>query len=293
MGTTASKPKNKTGKAVVQQKVETATKTGILSLREHKLVQVPDKVASLVNIRTLDLSKNKLTHLSGIQTLSKLKTLKCDENELRSQSLSVVSNLKNLQVLSLNKNKLGRAQLDSSPSKSASSTHKKRSGSTKFPPLPLGLKQLNLNSNFFTSVPSQVFSLAKLDKLDLSQNDLVAIPSSIAKLKLLTNLNLDNNNIVSLPEEVGEMKMLKSLSLQNNQIQVHTTRFSEQNPQPLPASLFTSTAIIDLNLTGNAMTNSQLNEFEGFPDFLERRQAVKSKNIYGGAMTDLSVCGLE
>ena len=35
------------------------------------------------------------------------------------------------------------------------------------------------------------------------------------------------------------------------------------------------------------------NEFEGFPSFLERRQKIKSKNIYGGALTDLAVCGLE
>ena len=133
----------------------------------------------------------------------------------------------------------------------------------------------------------------RLEALDLSHNDLASIPTSIAALKALTSINLDNNNIVSLPEEVGELKMLKSLSLKYNKIQVHTTRFSEQNPQPLPAALFTSTAIIDLNLTGNSMTNTELNEFEGFSDFLERRQAVKSKNLYGGAMTDLSACGLE
>ena len=86
---------------------------------------------------------------------------------------------------------------------------------------------------------------------------------------------------------------LKSLSLKNNKICVLNTSFTEKNPQPIPAELFTETPIIDLNLAGNRMTNTQLNEFKGFEEFLERRQKLKSKNIYGGALTDLGVCGLE
>jgi hypothetical protein len=41
-------------------------------------------------------------------------------------------------------------------------------------------------------------------------------------------------------------------------------------------------------LHGNHMTNTQLNQFEGFQDFLDRRQKVKSKT-----MMNLSVCGLK
>lgn len=44
MGTTSSKPTNKVGKKVVQQKLETASKTGVLSLREHKLENIPSEV---------------------------------------------------------------------------------------------------------------------------------------------------------------------------------------------------------------------------------------------------------
>lgn len=108
----------------------------------------------------------------------------------------------------------------------------------------------------------------------------------------LTELNLDNNVIVSLPNEVGQLQKLKTLSLRNNYIQVKSTNFSSTNPQPIPASVFESTLLIDLNLHGNNLSSTHLNEFEGFNVFLERRKKVKSKNLYGGALTDMSLCGL-
>jgi hypothetical protein len=40
----SSQPSNRTGKKVVDQKLENAKKTGVLSLREHKLENVPDRV---------------------------------------------------------------------------------------------------------------------------------------------------------------------------------------------------------------------------------------------------------
>lgn len=39
--------------------------------------------------------------------------------------------------------------------------------------------------------------------------------------------------------------------------------------------------------------STQLNEFEGYSEFLARREKVKSKDIYGGALTNLDVCGLK
>jgi len=100
------------------------------------------------------------------------------------------------------------------------------------------------------------------------------------------------NCIVSLPDEIGNLTKLKVLSLKSNNIHVDTIKFSPTNPQPLPSSLFTETLVIDLNLHGNKMTSKQLNEFDGFNAFLDRRHSVKSKNLYGGALTDLDMCGL-
>lgn len=107
----------------------------------------------------------------------------------------------------------------------------------------------------------------------------------------LTELNLDNNTIISLPKEVGQLQNLKVLSLKNNYIHV-----IKNNPQPIPASLFVDTPLIDLNLHGNnKLTSTELHDFDGFDAFLERRKKVKTKNLYGGAMmdSDTGLCGLK
>ena len=132
-----------------------------------------------------------------------------------------------------------------------------------------------------------------LEKLDLSDNELAAIPQEISNLIALNELILNRNLIVSLPESIGQLKKLKSLSLKDNKISVRNTAFSSNNPQPIPASLFSRTPLIDLNLHGNPLTSTELNQFEGFPDFLERREKVKTKDLYGGAMTSFDVCGLD
>jgi len=287
MGTGSSTPTNRTGKDVVRQKVENAQKTGVLSLQEHKLEEIPEKVFRLVNIRTLDVSKNKLKRLSpNLKLLTKLKSLNCDENKLQAGSLAPVTSLNKLQTLSAGGNQLGKPVVIQGQTKSPNV----------LPKLPPSLKQLKLDFNFLSNVPKQIFSsgLVKLEKLDLSKNMVAAVPGEIKNLVALEELNLDNNSIVALPEEIGQLKKLKALSLQYNSIRVTAADFSpETNPQPIPASLFADTPLIDLNLRGNKITSTQINGFDGFSDFLERRQQVKTKTIYGGALVNMDVCGLE
>jgi len=261
---------------VVAQKLETARKTNILSITEHGLEEIPPQVYQLTALRTLDISKNKIQSLGRISTLSELKSLNCDENALATSSLSLISKLSKLQTLSLGKNRL------------------ENPANRTFPALPPKLKQLKMPGNSFSSIPKQICNpKLPLEKLDLSSNNLAAIPPEIRNLASLIELNLDNNVIVSLPTEVGHLKKLKALSLKNNYIQVKSTHFSESNPQPIPASLFTDTLLIDFNLHGNKLTSTQLNEFDGFGVFMERRKKVKTKNLYGGALVDMSVCGLK
>jgi Leucine-rich repeat (LRR) protein len=212
--------------------------------------------------------------------LPNLKSLNCKENKL--PTLAPVSKLSNLQTLLAGNNVLGKPCVET-PLPDA------------VPPLPSALKQLALDNNFFSSIPLTVLSpsLSKLEKLDLSYNQLAALPAEISHLVKLEELKLDHNMIVALPEAVGMLSKLKTLSLKDNAISVSSTIFSGTNPQPLPASLFTDTPLIDLNLHGNRMTSTQLNQFDGFPAFLSRREKVKTKDLYGGAMTNFDVCGLE
>jgi Leucine-rich repeat (LRR) protein len=268
------------------QKLENAKKLGILSLSEHGLNEVPEQlfVPELKKLRTLDLSANNLTRLGNMGSLIELKSLNLDNNKLPPGSLAPVTSMTKLQNLSVCGNRLGK------PVAQDPSQARRQQLVEAVPELPPSLKQLNLASNFLSHVPRHILSprLIQLEKLDLSGNHLAVAPPEVANLVNLQELNLDNNAIVALPEEIGSMKKLKVLSLRNNQLRVTTTNFSDKNPQPLPKFLFTDTHLIDLNLHGNQMTNTQLNQFEGFQDFLDRRQKVKSKT-----MTNLDVCGLD
>ena len=228
------------------------------------------------------MSLNKLKRLGDrLAVLTELKSLNVDNNALVAGSLAPVAKLSKLQSLSAGGNKLGLHTADT-PSAAA------------LPTLPPSLKQIKLDANSFSTFPPQlILGLVRLEKLDLSHNNLASIPPDISALVSLTELNLDHNVIVALPATMGQLKQLKTLSLRSNQLRASNTSFSETNPQPLPASLFEDTPLIDLNLHDNPMTSTVLNQFEGYDKFLERREKIKSKDIYGGALTNLDVCGLK
>jgi Leucine-rich repeat (LRR) protein len=219
--------------------------------------------------------------LAGLdQFHTTLKTLNCDRNQLT--NVTTIGTLEKLQSLSLAHNQLGR------PDAVWPTTW------------PASLQQLSLASNGCSNIPLSLLlhaaapavtpppPLTKLVKLDLSCNQLAILPDEINQLSALEELNLDDNAIVGLSDAIGDLTRLKILSLRNNRLTVTSTLFNPAtNPQPLPSVLFTDTALIDLNLHGNQMTNTQLNQFDGFAAFLDRRQKVKSKT-----MTNFDVCGL-
>ncbi|GKY93116.1 hypothetical protein MPSEU_000279800 [Mayamaea pseudoterrestris] len=286
-----AQPINRSGQKATNQKLENARKLGVLSLSEHALTVIPKQVFELTNLRTIDLCKNKLSHLGPLGQLTELKSVNLDDNELHAGSLDGIVSLSKLQNLSVANNKLGLASTQSPkliPAGSASSHH-----STCVEPLaalPTSLKVINLSSNLLSLIPRALCSpsLSNLERIDLSCNSIAAIPIELTQLPNLIDLNLDKNMIESLPTEIGRLTKLKALSIRENKIQVQSTKFTDKSPQPLPKSLFEDTLLIDLNLHGNSMTNTQLNQFEGFQVFLDRRQKVKSKLI-----SNLDVCGLQ
>ncbi|KAL7581005.1 hypothetical protein ACA910_005814 [Epithemia clementina (nom. ined.)] len=300
MGNT--QPKNHVGKKATAQKLENAKKLGVLSLSEHGLEAIPNELfidEGFRKLRTLDLSINKLSSLGRLSLLGELKSLNLDRNALHAGSLSEISKLAKLQSLSCGNNQLGVvATPQSSKGRGAAKSppappavdRDNVSLAYSVPPLPVSLRQLTLAHNHLVRVPNQVTSptLVKVEMLDLSDNEIALIPPTISQLVGLEELRLDRNQISNLPDTMGELKKLKVLSLKNNKLTVRSTTFTANNPQPIPEVLFTETPLIDLNLHGNAMTNTQLNQFDGFQVFLERRQKVKSKT-----MTNLDVCGLD
>lgn len=259
----------------------------------------------------MDLSNNQLSLLNpSISNLKQLKSLNLESNKLIPGSVAALSQLTNLQTLSLGSNMLGRPVGATHNNNPAANVGKKIVGHLPHsnnpnsasmnhdplpPSLPSKLKSLKLNANYLSNVPKPIFQLHKLDKLDLSNNQLASLPVELGQnLTNLTELILDDNSIVSLPESVGKLVKLKVLSLKRNHISASNTQWNDTiNPQPLPASLFTDTPMIDLNLHENPMTSTQLNSMDGYSQFLERRKTVKTNALLGGALTNLDVCGLE
>ena len=272
-------PTNRTGKKETQDKLEKASKLGILSLSEHGLSSLPPEVFQLTSLRTLDASKNNLISLGRLHLLQELKSLNLDSNKLLTGSLGPVSSLTKLTTLSVKQNCLGDAVQSEFGNVPPSP----------LPPMPPSVKQLHLAENPLKSIPESLLtgSLVKLELLDLSSCGIKEVPLEIALLPALQSLDLDNNSIDFLPPNMGKLTKLKSLSLRNNKFTVTSTVFTDRNPQPIPQSLFADTSLIDLNLHGNSMTNTELNQFEGFQAFLDRRQKVKSKTL-----VNLSLCGL-
>jgi len=293
--TSSSKPKNKTGKSIVAQKLANASKLGVLSLSEHKLKKLPDKVLTVEKLTTLDLSKNSLTNgdrnLQEIPArLPKLKILNLDNNKLHCGSLPDLAPATNLQTLQLNHNSLGTQP---PASKSAGTSVAALLDSSPIPGLPSSLKTIQLTFNSLASIPTQLACahLTSLRVIDLSDNRLAGVlPPAMKVLIGLVELRLDRNSISGVSAgifEGGGWSKVKVLSLEDNQIK------SVGEPQSLPEQLFTSTCLHDLNLRNNPLQKRELMDFDGFDKFLSRRGDVKKKDLDGGAMADLSLCGLD
>ena len=189
MGAQNSKPPDR---------VENAEKTGVYARRAAGLTVVPEKVWTLGNLRTLDLSENKLATeaIKRLGGLSKLKTLSIDSNKLTSLPVEICT-LNDLTALSVANNSLASL------------------------PDALGalskLKTLNVARNALTALPESMCAMASLATLDASSNKLQSLPAGIGHLASLVSANLSNNHLGALPASgYSGLKRLKDLDLRQN-----------------------------------------------------------------------------
>lgn len=81
------------------------------------------------------------------------------------------------------------------------------------------LRELKLDYNFFSSLPTQINKLKQLSHLSVSQNNLKLIPHNVLLLgSSLEHLILNDNKIASIPSKIGGLYKLKTLFLHNNMI---------------------------------------------------------------------------
>lgn len=235
------------GNSVLKQHYETASKTGVLQISNHKLKEIPEDVFGLSEqLRNLDLSKNKISQIpEGISSLKLLKQLNLGTNNIHSLPGSV-TNLKKLELLNVSYNSI--SSLTDSFSNLSS------------------LKQIYLNGNKFKTFPKQLLGLQNLEVLDLSNNKMIEIPSGMSNL-YVTELNVSQNEISILSEDLNQAPRLKILRLEENCLSLDAI---------LP-SLLRDSKIHTINVDGNLFEPKQLASVEGYNEYTERYTAMKKK----------------
>jgi len=174
-----------------------AEKTGVFANRDKGLTEVPAKVFMIANLRTLDLSHNKIVKIpSRVNALApKLKALDLASNKL-SDLPHEICELKELQSLNVSGNALVAL------------------------PDALGalgkLKTLQLKGNKLGALPESMCALASLTQLDASSNRLAGLPAGFGVLESLVGADFSNNMIGGLPDGLGGLKRLKDLDLRGN-----------------------------------------------------------------------------
>ncbi|XP_048006190.1 leucine-rich repeat-containing protein 57-like [Leguminivora glycinivorella] len=235
------------GNSGLKQHYDIASKTGVLQISDHKLKDIPEEVLGLCEIlRNLDLSKNKLVHLSDdISKLKNLKQLNVESNRLETLPSSV-ANMKKIELLNASNNLLSELP----PSFSNLSN----------------LKQIYLNNNNFKHFPTQLLGLKNLDVVELSHNKITGIPSGMSQL-YAAELNLSQNEISAISEDLHQAPRLKILRLEENCLSLDAIR----------PSLLRDSKIHTINLDGNLFESKQLASMEGYNEYIERYTAMKKK----------------
>ncbi|KAI8788690.1 leucine-rich repeat-containing protein 57-like isoform X1 [Biomphalaria glabrata] len=235
------------GNSNLKQHIETAQKTGVCQLRHMTLKEVPEELQKLSkNLRTVDLSDNKITHLPPwFTSMTTLKNFTLNNGTLVSLPEDF-GKLKKLEVLCLNSN-----SLSSLPSS--------------FPNL-TNLKTLSLSGNHLKQLPSELLSLPQLDVVDLSQNSITKLPQDMSGLQAV-ELNLNQNQITKLPESIAKCPRLKVLRLEENCLEI--SAFTPEIMKTSKISLFA--------VEGNMFDMKLFHQLDGYDEYMERFTATKKK----------------
>jgi internalin A len=278
---------------VEQNKWEQGNGKRVPAVITNQLTTLPQELASLENLQSLDLSGNpltvipesvlglqKLTFLTlarvnlseipdAIVQLSNLTTLDLSSNQLNKipNAIAQLSNLTTLYLWSNQLSEIPNAIAQLSNLTGLYLSNNQISGIPDSIAQLLNLIKLNLSGNQLSKVPSAIAQLSNLTTLDLARNQLSEIPETIAQLSNLTVLDLHSNQLTQIPEAIAQLSNLTVLALGNNQL----TQFPEAIAQltNLTVLSFSSNqltqfpeAIAQLtNLTVLSLSNNQLTQF--------------------------------
>lgn len=224
-----------------------------------------------LKLRSIDISKNPLKVLpSQLSLMINLKSLNASHSEIQRITCDMTP-LEKLHQVDLSHNDLDVDSLN---------------------PLSLSIQKLNLSSNHFVKVPVALFALSSLTELDLSNNRIEST-EGLGSIISLVFLNLDNNQICEVTVDMCNLIHLQKISLAHNLIRKYTINYDNNYEQSIPEAFFSNLSVDTINLTGNPLTNAEVNEFKGVDSFLKRNQKQREKAALGGALSNFNVFGLQ
>jgi len=184
-----------------------------LWLKDLSIESIED-IVHFKNLVSLNLSKNKITDISILKELTRLKYLDLSLNNIN--DISALSGMAELKELYINNNKITdiSALLDKPNLKHLDAARNNISDISSLGGL-TNLEYLNLSDNKIVDA-SALKRLTKLSYLNLEYNDIADI-SSLGNLKNLETLLLNGNNISDISVVKG-MKKLKRLTLAGSDI---------------------------------------------------------------------------
>mmetsp|Transcript_28398 Transcript_28398/g.54101 ORF Transcript_28398/g.54101 Transcript_28398/m.54101 type:complete len:312 (-) Transcript_28398:142-1077(-) len=243
------------------QRQETWALTGMVSLRDARLKELPREALNLgAKVKVLDAANNVIGYLPpGIGDCVQMTRLVLSQNKITTLPTQI-GQLHALKVLVLDFN-----VITSLPEEIGHL---------------IKLEKLNLAKNELRSLPSSMSNLCQLKELNISNNLITILPPTLGQCKAMESITANNNALLELPAELGGMKRLKELFLDSNGIAT------------VPSEIFAGcTSLQTLSLHTNPVSEDVLAQVPGYTAFRDRLKAKHDKQIDGGVM--LSKKGLD
>ncbi|CAK4611594.1 hypothetical protein LEN26_001603 [Aphanomyces euteiches] len=173
------------------------TPLAILDLGQNQLESLPDEMGTLVHLKELWVTNNKLTTISeAVLRLPQLTMLHLSNNSISSVPSSI-GLATSLQVLSLDNNQLTDLPAEIGQCKD--------------------LIELNLRGNRMEILPATIGDCSSLVTLTVSSNRLQVLPETLGKCRQLTYLHANGNPIAHFPASLVSFPHIR-INFANTQI---------------------------------------------------------------------------
>lgn len=175
---------------------------------------LPETFREMSSLRELDVKYNNITSIDTIAELPKLEMLYAAHNQIS----AFRGKFERIRLLKLNENPLNKFELtEPIPTlKTLSLSHAQLASIDSAFANMMNLERLNLDKNYFVSLPQQIGLLTKLEHFSIANNSVGELPSQIGCLTELRVLDIRGNNISRLPMEIWWASKLETLNASSN-----------------------------------------------------------------------------